>query len=97
MYGLGGLERLYTKGSGRIASSRLRVILVSDKADCPPKLIRMLQDDMIRIVSRYMEIDQDKVRLYMEPGYGTTKETKQPPGILYIHIPVRSISNKGIY
>ena len=94
---MGGLDRFSTKGSGRIASSRLRLILVSDQADCPPKLIRMLQDDMIRIVSRYMEVDRDKVRLRMEPDDGTAREAKRPPGILYIHIPVRSIPNKGIY
>ncbi len=95
MPGLTWFGRFDTKGSGRTARSRLRVILLSDKADCPPELIRMLQNDMIHVISRYMEIEKDQVQLRMEPQAqpGTSRQL----ATLYANIPVRSIPNKGIY
>lgn len=96
MLGLAWFGRFDTKGSGRTATSRLRLILVSDKADCPPELIQSLQNDMIHVISRYMEIEKDQVQLRMEPQpYGPGTDGRL--AVLYANIPVRSIPNKGIY
>ncbi len=82
--------------SGETARMRLKLILVSDKAGCPPEMILMIRDDMIHAVSKYMEIEKDSVRLLMDTD-------SQPAGksgglaVLHADIPIRSISNKGLY
>ena len=35
--------------SGSLAKKRLKVVLVTDKADCSPELIDRMKDDMIRV------------------------------------------------
>ncbi|MBE7722766.1 MAG: cell division topological specificity factor MinE, partial [Lacrimispora celerecrescens] len=48
------------KNSGEIARNRLKLLLVADKADCSPEIMQMIKDDMVRVVSRYMDIDSDR-------------------------------------
>ena len=50
---------LQKKNSGEIARNRLKLLLVSDKANCSSEIIEMIRDDMIRVISKYMEIDSD--------------------------------------
>lgn len=75
---------------------RLKLLLVSDKAGCSPEMILMIKNDMIHAISKYMEIEKDKVQIQMD--------TDSPPSgqyrgltVLHANIPVRSISNKGLY
>lgn len=74
------------KRSGEIARRRLKLLLVSDKANCSPEIMEMIKDDMIHVISKYMEIDDR----YMEVGI-----TKLPASghhgtipALYANIPI---------
>lgn len=83
------------KNSGEIARNRLKLLLVADKADCSPEIMQMIKDDMIRVVSRYMDIDSDRIEIQM-------KKLKQPDcerftPVLYANIPIRDVLDKGIY
>ena len=81
--------------SGRTAKMRLRFLLISDKAECSPEIIRLIQNDMIRVISKYMEIEKDKVGLVFERE--GLSESSGEPALLKATIPVRSISNKGLF
>ena len=55
----------------------------------------MIKDDMIRVISRYMNIDTDRIEIQMT-------KVKQPDcdiytPVLYANIPIRDIPDKGIY
>lgn len=83
------------KNSGEIARNRLKLLLVADKAECSPEIMQMIKDDMIRVVSRYMDIDSDAIEIQM-------KKHKQPDcerfiPVLYANIPIRDVPDKGIY
>ena len=83
------------KNSGEIARNRLKLLLVADKADCSPEIMQMIKDDMVRVVSRYMDIDSDRIEIQM-------KKLKQPDcerfiPELYANIPIRDVPDKGIY
>lgn len=83
------------KNSGEIARNRLKLLLVADKADCSPEIMQMIRDDMIRVISRYMNIDSDRIEIQM-------KKLKQPDcecfsPVLYANIPIRDLPDKGIY
>ena len=55
-----------TRRSGETAKMRLKLLLVSDKAGCSPEMILMIKDDVIHAISKYMELEKDKVQIQMD-------------------------------
>lgn len=50
-------------GTARVASKdiareRLKLMLVHDRVDMEPELMEALKDDLIRAISRYLEVDR---------------------------------------
>ena len=43
--------------SGEIARTRLKLLLVSDQSGVNPGIIGMIRDDLVRVLSRYAQID----------------------------------------
>ena len=44
--------------SKTVAKERLRLVLVHDRASIPPGLLDKLKEDIIKVISSYMEIDE---------------------------------------
>lgn len=44
--------------SKEIAKERLRLVLVHDRASVSPQFLEMIKEELIRVISEYMEIDQ---------------------------------------
>lgn len=58
------MAELFTRNnSGDIARQRLKLLLVSDRAACPPELLEMIQNDFLRSISRYLEIEKGDLAL----------------------------------
>ena len=58
----------------------------------------MLKDDMIHAISKYMEIEKDRVQLLMDTGTEVLSGgSRERVGVLHANIPIRSISNKGLF
>ena len=89
--------RFHTRRSGETAKMRLKLLLESDKAGCSPEMILMIKDDVIHAISKYMEIEKDKVQIQMDTDSGPQKGGCQALPVLHANIPIRSISNKGLY
>lgn len=51
------------KGSKEIARERLRLVLVHDRANVSPQLMEVLKDDMIKVISNYMEINEREMEI----------------------------------
>lgn len=49
--------------SGEIARSRLKLLLVSDQSGINPGIIGMIRDDLVRVLSRYAQIDAGAMEL----------------------------------
>ena len=45
------------KSSGDVAKDRLKLLLVSDRANCSPDIMEAIKNDIIAVISKYMEID----------------------------------------
>jgi cell division topological specificity factor len=45
--------------SKSIAKERLRLVLVHDRASISPQLLEDLKEDMLKVISSYMEIDEN--------------------------------------
>ena len=55
------IQRLFGKDSNRskdIAKERLRLVLVHDRVNVSPQFMEVLKDDMIRVISNYMDINE---------------------------------------
>lgn len=84
----------HKSNSGAIARSRLKLLLVADQTSLSPGFLELIRDDMVHVLSRYMEIEPGQVDIRM-----TRMETagaRETLPALYASIPLRQISDKGI-
>ena len=47
--------------SGTVAKDRLKLVLVHDRVNCSSQVLEMLKGDIIKVISNYMEIDEDEL------------------------------------
>ena len=49
--------------SGAIAKQRLQVVLIHDRANVSPEVMENLKNDIIKVISNYMEINQHDMEI----------------------------------
>ena len=61
------LDRLFHRetNSAQQAKDRLALVLIHDRTDLPPGTLESLKNDLIEVISRYVEIDPGAVRIEM--------------------------------
>lgn len=87
-----GLKELFfgkKKASSDFAKDRLKLLLVSDRANCSPDIMEQIKNDIIEVISKYMEIDASGLDIQItqtesEGGNGTV------PAI-YANIPIKDL------
>ena len=67
------------KRSARYARERMKLLLVSERMECSPQMMKMLRKDIIHSVKKYITIDEEQVML----------QISQEPPVLYASIPVQ--------
>ena len=61
------LSRMFGREkSGETAKERLRLVLMSDHLSLAPDLVEQMKQDLVAVVSRYMEVDRDKIDVRFE-------------------------------
>jgi cell division topological specificity factor len=62
------LERILGKDrkSANHAKERLKLVLVHDRTNLTPGALEALKDELIQVISRYVEIDPTAVNIQME-------------------------------
>ncbi len=83
------------RNSGTIAKKRLEFLLIADRAGCTPEILEMLKNDMIKVISRYMAIDPEKMEVKII--HMDKKEAGEKFPVLYASIPVRELLVKGTF
>lgn len=61
------IQKIFSKGSvcsKDVAKERLRLVLVHDRVGSSPELVELLKDDMIRAISKYVDIDEQGVEVH---------------------------------
>jgi cell division topological specificity factor len=56
------------KSSGQVARQRMQVVLMHDRMDLTPDLMECLKNDILGVLSRYMELDSRTIRVDLEKG-----------------------------
>lgn len=52
--------------SKNVAKERLRLVLVHDRANVSPQLLQDLKADLIKVISSYLEIDEEALEVSFE-------------------------------
>ena len=82
------------KGSSDVAKDRLKLVLVSDRSACSPEIMEKIKNDIIAVLSKYVEIDQEgrDIKItQMEENEGSDKSSPA----LYANIPIRNMKGKN--
>ena len=68
-----------------IAKDRLKVVLVHDRIDLSPGKLEELKEDLIEVISAYLEIDYDKIDVALTDINRQSSLTAQVPiiGVAY--------------
>ena len=53
-------------GSSQTAKNRLRIVLVHDRTDISPQLLEDLRREMIGVLTKYMDIDTNKIEIDLD-------------------------------
>lgn len=70
-----------------IAKDRLKILLISDRMSCSPKTMDDIRDDIAKLLSKYMKIDETQMEVEIrqvsekEAGFGNLP-------VLYMNIPI---------
>ncbi|MFO7295186.1 MAG: cell division topological specificity factor MinE [Caldicoprobacter sp.] len=89
------LFKFFGKGESKskdIAKERLKLVLIHDRANISPKFLDMIKDDIIKVISSYMEIEEADldIRLSRIPQDDDTYSTA-----LVANIPIKRVKNIG--
>ncbi|MFY9665903.1 MAG: cell division topological specificity factor MinE [Candidatus Cybelea sp.] len=61
------LKRLFARqGSSATAKDRLRLVLMTDHLELAPEMIETMKRDFVDVISRYVQVDRDKIDVTFE-------------------------------
>ena len=75
-----------------IAKDRLKLLLVSDWANCSPEILAMTKHDIIQVISKYMDIDAQGLDIQI-----TETESEGSNGVvpaLFANIPIKDMKHR---
>ena len=75
--------------TSRVAKVRLKLVLVHDRTNCSSQLLEMLKTDIIKVISNYMEIDEEELDIQITQTESEEKHGTVP--VLYANIPIKSM------
>ena len=78
------------KNSSNIAKDRLKLLLISDRANCSPDVMEMIKNDIINVISKYMEIDREGIEIQINQA---DKEGRIPS--LFANIPIKEVKTSN--
>ncbi len=88
---MGLMDFFKKKSSGSVAKERLKFVLVSDRANCSPEIMEQIKNDIINVLSKYVEIDTDGLDIKI-----TQTESEDDNGTvpaLFANIPIKDIKS----
>jgi cell division topological specificity factor len=79
------IERLFGRSgrSGEDARRRLKLVIANDRSGLSPEMLEAMRQDILEVVSRYVEIDSEEMELSLESDQRMTA--------LIANLPVRRV------
>ncbi len=69
-----------------LAKERLRLVLVHDRIGVSPELIDDMKEELIEVISKYLDIDEDGLEMDLDRNDNSVA--------LIANIPVKSLNNR---
>ena len=79
------------KSSGNVPKDRLKLVLVSDRANCSPDIMEQIKNDIIHVISKYVEIDQEGLDIKIEQTESDGTNGSVPA--LFANIPIKDMKH----
>ena len=80
------------KSSGDVAKDRLKLLLISDRANCSPEVMELIKNDIIKVISKYMEIDCENLDIQITLTESDGQNGHVPA--LCANIPIKDLKHK---
>ncbi len=79
--------------SKNVAKERLKLVLVHDRTNCSPNFLDMIKDDIIKVISDYVEIDESGLDVKLTRTKKDIDDTMIPA--LVANIPIKRMKDKN--
>lgn len=79
--------------SSDVAKGRLKMALVADRAYCSPDIMEQIKNDIIDVISRYMDVDKEGLDIQI-----TQADMDGTPGTspaIFANIPIKEVKRRG--
>ena len=77
--------------SKNVAKERLKLVLVHDRSDLSPQFLEMIKNDIIEVISKYADIDEEALDIKITKTKKDTKDT--PTSSLVANIPIIKVKD----
>lgn len=72
-----------------VAKSRLKFVLIQDRMNCSTQVLEMLKTDILKVISNYMEIDEEEMDIQITQPKPGADNSDTP--VLYANIPIKNL------
>ncbi len=80
--------------SKNIAKDRLKLVIVHDRVNTSTQLLEMLKNDIIKVISSYMEVDERELDIQISQGDGGSGGENVP--MLFAEIPIKNMRKRSV-
>ena len=81
------VEQKEADESKNVARNRLKLVLMQDRASVSPDFFEMMKKEIIDVIKKYIEIDEESLEVQLTRGYEAGLEGPA----LYANIPIKNI------
>ncbi|TYQ16088.1 UNVERIFIED_CONTAM: cell division topological specificity factor [Acetivibrio alkalicellulosi] len=82
-----------SKSSKDFAKERLKLVLIHDRANVSPQFLEMVKGEIIKVISNYMDVDEDSLDIQMTRTKSEEGDRFVPA--LVANIPIRKVKDVG--
>lgn len=72
-----------------VAKDRLKLVLIHDRVNCSTQVLEMLKTDIFKVISNYMEIDEEELDIQITQTQSDRGDATVP--MLYANIPIKNM------
>lgn len=85
------LDFFKKKNSSEVAKDRIKLLLISDRANCSPDVMENIKAEIIKVISKYMEIDTEGLDIQITQTESDGNNGTVPA--LCANIPIKEMRN----
>ena len=90
---MGFMDFFKKKNSGNVAKDRLKLLLISDRADCSPDVMENIKNEIIQVISKYMEIDAEGLDIQITQTESDGNNGAVPA--MFANNPIKELNHYG--